>query len=65
MFPGTHLSSFIKIGSVTAEIMLTGSTTTIKLKQWQQWQQQQQQCMTYYWPNFDQTLKLGLCDQQW
>ena len=41
---------------------MSGSTTTIKLKQWQQ---QQQQYMTHYWPNFDQTLKLGFCDQQW
>ena len=26
--------------------------------------QQQQQYITYDWPDFDQTLKLGFCDQQ-
>ena len=34
-------------------------TTTTNLKQWKQ----QLQYITYYWPNFDRTQKLGFCDQ--
>ena len=30
-----------------------------------QHQQQQQQHISYQWPDFDETLKLGLWDQQW
>ena len=35
-------------------------------QQWQQqqWWQQRQQHFIYYWPNFDQTLKIGFLDQQ-
>ena len=27
-------------------------------------QKQKQQYLSYYWPDFDQTLRLGSCDQQ-
>ena len=46
------------LDKITTKATKLSSSLNQKLKQWQQ------QYITYHWPDFDQTLKLGFCDQQ-